>query len=268
VTAVPFFVVDAFADEPFSGNPAAVALFAAEPAPETMAKIAAEANLSETAFVWPSGDGFGLRWFTPVVEVPLCGHATLAAAAVLLRERGESSPVRFATKSGVLECREEDGGISLDLPELPCEPWPVPEELAGSFGLREIPEGWIARAAENAVLRLPDGASLDAVAPDLGRLGAATFPGVSGVILTVRGDGKPYDFQSRYFSPWAGIPEDPVTGSAHCTLAPFWSPILGKDEFTARQASRRGGVLRLRRAGGRVRVAGNARTVVRGELEF
>jgi len=268
VTSAPIFIVDAFVDGPFSGNPAAVALFKREPSPTLMARIAAEMNLSETAFVWPAGGSFGLRWFTPTVEVPLCGHATLAASRILIGERGVRGPLSFETKSGVLRCAEEGEWLTLDFPELPCVPWPVAEGLTAALGLDEGVEGYRAAGAGNALLRLPDGFGIETVRPDFSRLGALRIEGVSGVIVTVRGDGNPYDFHSRYFTPWDGILEDPATGSAHCTLAPFWAERMGKEAFTARQASARGGLLRARRANGRVFVSGRTAVVLRGSISL
>ena len=269
MSAIPLYTVDAFADGPFQGNPAAVALFDQAPEATLMARIASEMNLAETAFVWPEKGAYGLRWFTPTVEVPLCGHATLAAAHVLLRERGGDSPVEFQTKSGLLRCVDDGDRLVLDLPEQPCQPWTVPQELVTALGIKLTVDSCFSDEGKNALLRLPDGASIESFSPDFSKLSAINIENMLGVMVTVRGNGDPYDFHSRYFAPWAGINEDPVTGSAHCTLAPYWAGILGRESFCARQNSARGGSLWVsRKLPGRVEIAGSAITVVRGEIEI
>ncbi len=241
-------VVDAFTDRPFSGNPAAVAVTRAFPTPETMQAVAAEMNLSETAFVVPRHDGdFELRWFTPTMEIDFCGHATVASAHVL------GGPVAFHTLTGVLRCAETaDGWIELDAPSDPVTPLDTPEEVDGpsvrSFGL----------ARYDALLELDQAEDVRAYEPDLGALAAL---GTRGVIVSAPGDRPGIDCVSRFFGPNAGVPEDPVTGSAHCTLAGFWGDRLGKTELVGEQASRRGGVVRMRRAGDRVVLGGQAVTV-------
>jgi PhzF family phenazine biosynthesis protein len=260
----PLLQVDAFADAPFRGNPAAVCLLAEARDERWMASVAAEMNLSETAFLVRRADGsYDLRWFTPVVEVALCGHATLASAHALW-ERGLLAPgeaARFHTRSGLLgAARSPDGLIELDFPSRPSEPIPTPEGLAEALG---EPVLHVGRSADDEIVELADEAAVRRLAPDFARL--ARVP-VRGVIVTARSDGAPYDFVSRFFGPRVGVDEDPVTGSAHCCLAPFWGERLGKTEMLAYQASKRGGVVRVRRAGDRVKLGGRAVTVLEGEL--
>jgi PhzF family phenazine biosynthesis protein len=266
---VPLYQVDAFSAKTFAGNPAAVCLLDEEISPEAMLRIAAEMNLSETAFLQrPTSDGTRkLQWFTPTVEVPLCGHATLATAHVLLRELGEEPPLRFETLSGILTVDEEaDGWIRMDFPEDPPEEAPAPDGLLKALG---VPKDaltfrgeklWIVRLdTEKAILKLdPDMAALRKV--DLGenRLGVSvTAPGTAGA-----------DFCSRFFGPWVGVDEDPVTGMAHTVLGPYWLDELSAMALRARQVSARGGDLRIRRDGDRIQVSGQAVTVVKGTLRF
>ena len=259
---IPLLHIDAFTDRPFGGNPAAIALLE-HPAEEGwMQSVAAEMNLSETAFVVPLEDGrFGLRWFTPAVEVPLCGHATLAAAHALWTE-GRAAPddvLRFVTASGELRATRADGRIALELPADPPVERAAPGELLDALGVRAF------RAAEGRAMWLIEVVTAQEVldaAPDFRAL--AAFPTT---IVTAAGDGKPYDFVSRCFGPNVGIDEDPVTGSAHCLLAPWWAPRLGRTEMRAAQISARGGDLRLRLEGAVVSVAGEAVTVLRAELD-
>jgi predicted PhzF superfamily epimerase YddE/YHI9 len=260
--------VDAFTDRRFAGNPAAVCILS-EPAEERwMQDVAGEMNLSETAFVHPLGaeTKFGLRWFTPRKEVDLCGHATLAAAHVLWEEGHlkRSEPALFETKSGRLSARRGLGGIELDFP---CEP--VNEEVRDPRELSEL------RAALNAPFQFAGRNRLDllieleteeqvcGLRPDIGRL--AQFP-VRGVIVTARSPSDGHDFVSRFFAPRVGVDEDPVCGSAHCCLGPYWAEKLGRTELTAHQVSCRGGVVKVRVQGPRVVLIGQAVTVLRGEL--
>lgn len=259
---VPICVVDAFATEKFRGNPAAVCVLRASADPAWMQRVAAELNLSETAFVVPRADGWGLRWFTPAVEVALCGHATLASAHVLW-ETGRLSagePARFHTEqSGVLTSVRRPTGIAMDFPARVAELAAVPGGLAEALGCAPV---WVGRSAYDYLCELPDEASVRALKPDHAAL--APLP-VRGVIVTARGsDG--FDFVSRFFAPGAGVTEDPVTGSAHCTLAPYWAAKLGRSTLRAWQASARGGEVRLELAGNRVWLEGNAVTVWCGEL--
>ena len=265
------FQVDAFTAEPFAGNPAAVCLLepGAEPDPAWMQRVAAEMNLSETAFLRPGPEpgAYGLRWFTPTVEVELCGHATLASAHVLWSEGriGAGEPIRFASASGPLAARPGlKGTIWLDFPATPAEPVGPPSGLVEALGAGA--PRWVGRGRFDYLVELEDEAAVRDLAPDLRWLERLT-PGSVGVIVTAAAAGRDgYDFVSRYFAPAAGIDEDPVTGSAHCTLGPFWAGRLGRDELTGFQASARGGLVHVRPAGDRVQLGGRAVTVLRGQL--
>jgi predicted PhzF superfamily epimerase YddE/YHI9 len=243
-------VVDAFTDRPFAGNPAAVAVLDAFPDIAVMEAVASEMNLSETAYAVARHDGdFELRWFTPTVEIDFCGHATLATAHVLAR------PVVFHTKSGVLRCDPTpDGWIELDAPADPFTPGTVPAGVDGpevrSFGA----------ARYDALVELGSAAEVRDYEPDLVAISSL---GTRGLIVTAPGDRPGIDCVSRVFAPNAGIAEDPVTGSAHCTLASFWGERLGKRNLVGEQASRRGGIVRMRREGDRVAIGGQAVTVSR-----
>lgn len=258
----PIFIVDAFTARPFAGNPAAVCLPEGEAGAAWMQQVAAEMNLSETAFVTREGDAWRLRWFTPKVEVDLCGHATLASAHVLWQTGAclGGEPVRFVTRSGVLTATQAGGAIELDFPALPADPCVAPPGLAEALGVAPI---LVANTGMDVLCELADADELRRLAPDFGRL--AKVP-TRGVIVTCRSDAAGYDFLSRFFAPGAGVAEDPVTGSAHCALGPFWAGRLNKSELVGYQASRRGGEVRVRVVGGRVRLLGHAVTVVRGEL--
>lgn len=261
--ALRLWQVDAFTDRPFAGNPAAVCLLEAPADQAWMQAVAAEMNLSETAFVRPVDGGFDLRWFTPQVEVDLCGHATLATAHVLWSE-GLLPPgraARFHTRSGLLGAALGDGGwIELDFPAEPASPAPAPPGLIEALGARPL------AVAKNRLDYLVEVASPEEVAglaPDMALLGQVAC---RGVMVTSPGGGAQVDFVSRFFAPAVGVAEDPVTGSAHCCLGPYWQQRLGKDELGAYQASARGGHLRVRVLGRRVGIAGQAVTVFRGEL--
>lgn len=260
---VPLYVVDAFAAAPFAGNPAAVALCDG-PRPEAwLAAVAAEMNLSETAFVVPRPDrSWDLRWFTPKVEVDLCGHATLASAHVLW-ETGRApggGAIRFHTRSGPLEAvRRADAWIELDLPADPVRAIAPPVGLEAALGARPH---FVGSGAANLLVELESAAAVRALDPDQRWLLTA-IP--DGLIVTALSDMGGAAIVSRYFCPAAGIPEDPVTGSAHCALAPFWAPRVGTT-FRAVQASARGGLLDVTLRGERVAVAGAAVTVLAGEL--
>jgi predicted PhzF superfamily epimerase YddE/YHI9 len=266
----PVVQVDAFTDRPFAGNPAAVCPLEA-PLPEAlMQDIAAENNLSETAFFVPAGGGFHIRWFTPVKEVPLCGHATLASAHVLWTEdRAEpGQTIRFDTASGPLAARPSPGGtIWLDFPATPAERVDPPPELMAGLGVGDAVR-WVGLGRFDYLVELEGEAAVRGLAPDFGRLGRLEH---RGVIVTASAGRPPagtrsFDFVSRYFAPAVGIDEDPVTGSAHCTLGPYWAERLGRAELTGFQASARGGVVQVRTAGDRVLLGGQAVTVLRGEL--
>lgn len=255
--------IDAFTSEPFRGNPAAVCLLDGDRDAEWMQSVAAEMNLSETAFLLRRDDGWSLRWFTPAVEVDLCGHATLASAHALWQEQllREGETARFHTRSGLLTADRRGDWIELDFPDKVAEAIDPPEGLLEALGVSE--PIWVGRNQFDYLVEVGSEEILDSLAPDHSRL--RTLP-VRGVIVTSRAAGGEYDFVSRFFAPGSGVDEDPVTGSAHCALAPYWAPRLGKTEFLAYQASRRGGVLRVRLAGDRVKLAGRAVTVLRGEL--
>lgn len=251
-------VVDAFTTIHFAGNPAAVCLLDA-PADETwMQQVAREMNLAETAFLHPIEGGWALRWFTPAVEVKLCGHATLASAFVLWQtgvHRGETA--RFHTLSGWLSCTRGDNGWSdMDFPAEPANPCPVPAGLAEALGYEVLAS---ADGGMDLLAEVPDEATLR-------RLNALARWPVRGIIATCRGESPGHDFVSRFFAPAAGVNEDPVTGSAHCKLGPWWQPRLGKSEFTAFQASARGGLVKVRVQGDRVLLSGQAVMMSRVEL--
>jgi len=258
--------VDAFTDVPFRGNPAAVCLLPSERDAAWMQLVAREMNLAETAFLVRrgGGDGFGLRWFTPTVEVDLCGHATLASAHVLWEEghlpAGETA--RFHTRSGLLTAARRDGRIWLDFPALPETPAEAPEDLARALG---VPIRHFGVNPIDSLAEVDSEETLAALRPDLVALRRL---GGRGLIVTCKGRGGAggYDFASRFFAPGAGIDEDPVTGSAHCCLGPFWAARLGKNELTGYQASARGGFVTVRCQGARVELGGNAVTVMKGTL--
>ncbi len=259
-----FVQVDAFTAERFTGNPAAVCVLREPRAEAWMQAVAREMNLSETAFLVrrAESDGFDLRWFTPATEVDLCGHATLASAHVLF-EDGYLAPgdiARFHTKSGLLTARLNDGWIELDFPATPDEPTAMPAGLAEAIGATPT---YVGRSRFDLVVEVDGEEVVRALRPDFTRL--RTLP-VRGVIVTSRAATEGVDFVSRFFAPAAGVDEDPVTGSAHCCLAPFWASRLGKSDFFARQVSARGGNVRVALAGDRVRLSGQAVTVMRGEL--
>lgn len=236
-------VVDAFTDRPFAGNPAAVAILERFPDDDLMQKIAAEMNLSETAFVVPRSDGdYDLRWFTPAAEVDLCGHATLATAHVV------GGRANFHTLSGVLTCVRRGDLIEMDFPADP----PSASDAA-DLGLDGVK--WVGVGKFDWVVELDDASRVRSFVPDLGRI--ASF-GRRGFIITAPGDRDGIDFVSRMFAPNVGIPEDPVTGSAHCLLAELWGQRTGKVEMTGEQASRRGGIVYVRRQGDRVVLGGRA----------
>jgi PhzF family phenazine biosynthesis protein len=254
--------VDAFTDEAFKGNPAAVCLLDHEEPADWQQLVAAEMNLAETAFLIPRQDGFQLRWFTPEVEVALCGHATLASAHGLweLGLADQGSVIRFHTKSGELRARREDGLIWLDMPARAVLPQPLPPAVRAALGCEPV---WSGHAGADLFVELADEAAVRTLSPDLVALRKAVPDGIIATSRTTTGDP---DFVSRYFAPAVGIDEDPVTGSAHCALGTYWEDRLGKSSFTAYQASRRGGYLRVRVEGDRVFLGGKAITVVRGEL--
>ena len=259
----PIIVVDAFTDRPFAGNPAAVCVLAAPAGEDWMRAVAREMNLSETAFLHPEGDGYRLRWFTPTVEVKLCGHATLASAHVLWQSGREpvTGELRFHTLSGPLGARQgADGLIVLDFPAKAVAACPAPAGLAAALG---VEPRWLGRNDMDFLAELPSAADVRALRPNLQAL--AGLP-MRGIMVTAAADAPPYDFISRFFAPGAGVNEDPVTGSAHTALGPFWAERLGKRELHAYQASARGGWMRVSVRGPRVHLAGHAVSVTRGEI--
>lgn len=262
--SLTYRIVDAFAAAPFTGNPAAVCLVDRFPPDTLMQRIALEMNLSETAFVTPSDSAvFDLRWFTPLAEVDLCGHATLAAAHVLYRTRAveEDEAVRFRTRSGVLGVeRTADGRLSMDFPAEPVEPIDAPDGLSEALGVAVVACG---SNRMDILAELADESTLRAVRPDMTAIADLDC---RGVIVTARSDRDGRDFVSRFFAPAMGVPEDPVTGSAHCALAPYWAERLGRDRLIGWQASARGGLVEVVYRGERVDLVGSAVTVAEGRF--
>ena len=253
--------VDAFADRPFTGNPAAVCILEKAAEESWMQNVAMEMNLSETAFLYPEGDDWQLRWFTPAVEVALCGHATLASAHVLFADGfvPKNRRITFHSKSGPLHAFAEGDLIGLNFPSTPPEPTEPPPDLIRALKIEPV---YVGRPQFDYLIEVASEKIVRALSPDHSAIAACN---VRGVIVTAKGDDK-FDFVSRFFAPGAGVPEDPVTGSAHCALTPYWAKKLGKTEFTAFQASQRGGTLRLRLEGDRVILMGQACVTMRGEL--
>ncbi|HEY2511746.1 MAG TPA: PhzF family phenazine biosynthesis protein [Polyangiaceae bacterium] len=265
---LPLFIVDAFTDRPFAGNPAAVCLLPAgsEKANDAnwMQQVAREMNLSETAYVTPRAEGdFDLRWFTPAVEVDLCGHATLATAHVLWEAVATSKnagSIRFHTRSGVLGATRTVGRITLDFPARIAEPALLPAGLEGLLPHRPLS---VARFRDDVIVELAREEEVRGFTVDFAALAKVDL---RALLVTARATTAPYDFVSRFFAPRVGVNEDPVTGSAHCLLTPLWSARLGKKDLTAYQASPRGGVIHVGLSEGRVTLGGAAVTVLRGEL--
>jgi PhzF family phenazine biosynthesis protein len=258
----PLFHVDAFTATPFAGNPAAVCILSGWQPDPWLAAIAREMNLSETAFLVRGADSFELRWFTPKVEVALCGHATLASAHVLwqqnLAPRGEA--IRFSTKSGILKAHYSGEEIELDFPLKPEEPAPAPPGLVEALGAQSR---YVGKNQFDYLVEVDTEDVLRGLTPDFKQLASVA---ARGIIVTSRSGDKRFDFVSRFFAPAAGVDEDPVTGSAHCCLGDYWRKRLGKREFVAYQASARGGVVKVRVVKDRVFLGGRAVTVARGEI--
>ena len=254
--------VDTFTREPFAGNPAAVCLLPEPRSDAWMQSVAREMNLAETAFLVARPDGFDLRWFTPSVEVDLCGHATLASAHVLWEtgRLARAETARFHTRSGLLTASRNDDWIELDFPATPEEPAEATRALLDGLG---VTARYVGRSRFDYLVEVESEDVVRRARPDFAVLKTI---GGRGVILTSRAAAPGYDFVSRFFAPAAGIDEDPVTGSAHCCLGPFWSGRLGQESFLARQISARGGVLKVRLKGDRVLIGGQAVTVLRGDL--
>jgi PhzF family phenazine biosynthesis protein len=257
-----FSQIDAFTDRPFAGNPAAVCVLPAPRDDGWMQHVAAEMNLAETAFLVRRADGYDLRWFTPAAEVDLCGHATLASAHLLWEEGHleQAATATFHTRSGVLTAKRQGDMIWLDFPATPVRPATMLPDLERAIG---APIKYLGQTAFDYFIEIESEAAVRALAPDLTLL--ARLP-VRGVVVTARSGDGPHDFVSRFFAPSQGIPEDPVTGSAHCGLGPFWAARLGTNELAGYQASSRGGTVLVRVAGERVHLGGQAVTVLRGEL--
>jgi PhzF family phenazine biosynthesis protein len=260
---VPIYQVDAFTTRRFTGNPAAVMRLDSFLSDAVLQDIAAENNLAETAFLVPRDGDYALRWFTPTVEVPLCGHATLASGAVVMqRLEPERRQVVFHTASGALTVSRSDSGYLMDFPARPTAVVAAPPGLAAALGALPLETE---ADAHNYLVRLQDPQSVRSLAPNFAALAQLDR---GGVIVTAEGSAAPYDFISRYFAPAKGIPEDPVTGSAHCALVPFWSRRLGKTSLRAFQASARGGELQCRLLGERVELAGSCVFYLEGVVEL
>ena len=260
--SISLFQIDAFTSTPFAGNPAGVCLLASPADERWMAAVARETNLPATAFVHPSGNGFGIRWFTATTELKLCGHGTLASAHVLY-ETGRvqpHDPIRFESRDGALTATVCDGWVELDFPAIPQVRIDPPPGLLEALG---VPALYVGKGRLDCIVEVESEAAVRAVKPDLARLRQVD---TRGAIVTSRSETSERDFVSRFFAPSTGINEDFVTGSAHCCLTPFWAERLGKTSLIAHQLSERGGVLRTRVAGDRVRLAGQAVTVIQGQL--
>ncbi len=260
--SIPIYQVDAFTHQLFAGNPAGVCILPEARDASWMQQVAAEMNLSETAFLVPNEQGYDLRWFTPKVEVDLCGHATLASAHVLwesgrlaLDQKG-----RFVTRSGLLTVRRRDDWIQMDFPAWPIKPIPTMVGLEQTLG---APIRQMVECSSDYLVELEDESTLRKLQPDFVAL--SDLP-VRGLIVTARSEQESYDFLSRFFAPQVGIDEDPVTGSAHCALAPYWAERLGRSRLVGYQASERGGVVRVELAGERVYLKGQAVTFFVGQL--
>ncbi|MEU8590385.1 PhzF family phenazine biosynthesis protein [Streptomyces sp. NPDC048664] len=263
-------IVDAFTDRPFAGNPAGVLLLDSFPDDAWLQDVAREVNHAETAFAHPLPDGgeadWALRWFTPTTEVALCGHATLATAHVLHTTGAQRGPVRFATRSGVLTATpREDGSLTLDFPTAPLTPVEIPEQVTEALGARPVNAVDTGPHIGDLILELADEKTVVGLVPDHKALGRHSQ---RGIIATARAEdpGRGYDFVSRCFFPNVGIDEDPVTGSAHTALAPYWSERLGRPDLTGLQASPRSGLVRTELRGDRTLLSGHAVTVIDGEL--
>ncbi|MEU7073213.1 PhzF family phenazine biosynthesis protein [Streptomyces narbonensis] len=263
-------IVDAFTDQPFSGNPAGVLLLDSFPEDTWLQKVAAEVNLSETAFAHPLPAGgeadWALRWFTPTTEVDMCGHATLATAHVLHTTGTASGTVRFATRSGILSATAAaDGTITMDFPTSALTPLPVPDGLEKALGTEVVAVHDTAAHVGDLVVEVRDEATVRSLAPDFAALKGLSSRGVIATAAAEDPD-RGYDFVSRGFFPAVGIDEDPVTGSAHTALAPYWSARFGRDELTGFQGGARTGLVRTRLRGDRTLLTGHAVTVIEGDL--
>jgi PhzF family phenazine biosynthesis protein len=259
---IPYYHVDVFTSELFSGNPAGVCILSAFLTDSMMQKIAVENRHSTTAFVVPRADGdFDLRWFTPKVEDDLCGHATLASAYVLALRKHKVWPVRFHTRSGMLIVARNGNSFEMDFPARPPQPCETPAGLLPALGLKTA----LVTKSRDYLVVVDQAEQVRALSPDIAALGKLDI-GISGAIVTASGEGD-VDYVCRFFAPSIGIDEDPATGSIHCTLAPYWAGRLGKDTLRAQQLSARGGQMQCTIAGDRVKIAGLARLYLHGTLE-
>jgi len=259
----PFYQVDAFAVKPFKGNPAAVFLLESAREDSWLQAVAEEINLPETAFLLPKGHDYQLRWFTPTTEVDLCGHATIASAHILY-EFGYydfEETINFHTRSGIITSTFNRGTIELDMPRLNVKPCPMPDDLLIILGAEPVTT--FVSDANTLIAEMPSAEYIRSFVPDFKKIEKLDFEGLT---ITAPSDDPRFDFISRYFSPRDGIPEDPVTGMAHCALGPYWEAKLGKSNLHAYQASARGGEVWLRVAPNRVFVGGKAVTVLAGEM--
>ena len=260
--AQEIFQVDAFTDKPFAGNPAAVCVLPEAADEAWMQDVASEMNLSETAFLVQQEDGYNLRWFTPAAEVDLCGHATLASAHILW-EQGllpSDAQARFFTRSGLLGAVRKGSWIELDFPAEPAEQTAIPETLSRALG---VDAQYVGKNRFDFLLEIESPETVRKMSPDFTLLSTIS---ARGFIVTSRSDSNAYDFISRFFAPAVGVNEDPVTGSAHCCLGPYWAKKLGKEALTAFQASARGGVVKVRVGDDRVYLGGQAVTVMRATI--
>lgn len=254
------FQVDAFCQSLFSGNPAGVCPMESWPEDKIMQEIAAENNLAETAFFVKSGNQYHIRWFTPAVEVDLCGHATMAAAHVLFNHKGhQEDTITFTSRSGELKVAKTDGGLTLDFPVDDLNPITITDDMFQCFGAIPI-EAY--RGKTDYMFVFPNESDITNINANLTEI--AKYKNIRGIIVTAKGD--KVDFVSRFFAPQSGIPEDPVTGSAHTTLTPYWSKKLGKDEMTALQLSPRKGFLKCKNLGERIQISGTAKTFMAGRM--
>ncbi len=263
IMTITIYQVDSFTNTPFSGNPAGVCILA-EPADEAwMQNVAREMNLSETAFLYPENGGYHLRWFTPAVEVDLCGHATLASAHILweIGVLAPNQPARFDTRSGLLTCEKRGDWIEMDFPARPSDPVAPPTGLIEALGVTPL---FVGRNVDDYLVVVATEAEVLALKPDFGLLNTVS---ARGAIVTSRSTSPDQDFISRFFAPAAGVDEDPVTGSAHTSLGPYWADKLGKNEMVGYQASARGGIVRVKMSdGGRILLSGQAVTILKCNL--
>jgi predicted PhzF superfamily epimerase YddE/YHI9 len=260
--AFPLYIVDAFSSSPFGGNPAGVCILPAAQDPEWMQSVAAELNVSETAFVYPANGAFHLRWFAPAAEVALCGHATVATSHILWSTGilKEGQDAEYDTLSGRLTATKEGSWVNLNFPSLVAEEMPAPDGLLEAVGVSAL---FVGRSRFDVLIEVESEDQVRGAKPDFAQLIKAP---VRGTILTARSNSSEFDFVSRFFCPTVGVNEDPATGSSHCTLSPYWSAKLGRTNLTGRQLSRRGGVVKTTLLGSRVQLSGQAVTVMAGQL--